>query len=812
MIAALSVVYINIPKEIYAQGIVNNGAKIVITTGSKIYINGSTGNYTSLSNGIITNDTGSTITLVGSWVNNSSNTGFSGTGSTVVLVGSSQQIGGTNATTFYNLIGSGIGSSPINYDLTINNSLNLSTNQILDINGKTLTIVGSVSGSGMIKGSSSSNLVINGSGALGTINFDQTNADSRTLNNLTLNRTSSTTTIGNPLEVKGTLLLNNGTLASGGNLKLVSNSNGTARIPTITGTGTITGNIIVERYIPSSARRWRFMSSPITNATLLDWRGEIFLTGAGSGTTVGTYNSNGFDATTANTPSVYYYDEPTTGNLNYGWIAAPNISSPITTGLGYRVFVRGDRSSLNRLTGVDNTQNAVTMNLIGPVNTGDITMPISYTNNSSSTDDGWNLLGNPYPSQFDWNAFWNAGNSGNNGTYYSKIDPTIYIWDASSNTYKSYNALTSSGSITNGIISIGQGFMAKATGVSPSMTFKEVFKSSTSPLQLFKTAQSDEIKIRLTLDSINYDDFVLKYNPNATAQNDAYDIKKWANPSVNISSFGSDSILHTLDTRPILTGNDTINLNVTASNGSIKIRIIELPVNGKYYFLQDLYLSNTISIIEGTTYTFNVQSSIPATQGYSRFRIISSDFNALPVSFGSFNAEKFNKTARLSWTTNSEINADYFEIQHSIDNMNFKSISSIKANGNSIGISSYKITDENPDLYSINYYRIKQVDLDGHFQYSITKEVSFNNIQSTNKLRVFPNPSSALISISADFTGNNCQLQIISVEGILVIDQPSLNIQNGEINLDVSGMIPGIFIIKIKEQNGNMFETKFIKE
>jgi hypothetical protein len=678
MIAALSVVYINIPKEINAQGIVNNGAKIVITTGSKIYINGSTVNYTSLSNGIITNDTGTTITFAGNWVNNSSNSGFSGIGSTVVLVGNSQQIGGTNATTFYNLTGSGIGSSPINYDLTINNSLNLSSNQVLDINGKTLTIVGSVSGSGKIKGSSSSNLVINGSGALGTINFDQTNADSRTLNNLTLNRTSSTTTIGNPLEITGTLLLGNGTLASGGNLKLVSNSNGTARIPTITGTGAITGNVIVERYIPSSARRWRFMSSPITNATLLDWRGEIFLTGAGSGTTVGTYNSNGFDATTANAPSVYYYDEPTTGNLNYGWIAASNISSPITTGLGYRVFVRGDRSSLNRLTGVDNTQNAVTMNLIGPVNTGDITMPIAYTNNSSSTDDGWNLLGNPYPSQFDWNAYWNAGNSGNNGTYYSKIDPTIYIWDASSNTYKSYNALTSSGSITNGVISIGQGFMAKATGVSPSMTFKEVFKSSNSPLQLFKTNESDEMKIKLMLDSINYDEFVLKYNSNATAQNDVYDIKKWLNPSVNISSFGSDSILHKLDTRPILAGNDTINLNVTASNGSIKMRIIELPVNGKYYFLQDLYLSNTISIIEGTTYTFNVQSSIAASQGYSRFRIISSDFNSLPVSFGSFSAEKINKTARLSWTTNSEINADYFEIQHSIDNINFKSISSIK--------------------------------------------------------------------------------------------------------------------------------------
>lgn len=71
-----------ISTTVTAQGLINNGAKIVITASSNIYIDGPTGNYTSQSNGVIIDDTGSTITLAGNWINNSSNTGFSSNGST----------------------------------------------------------------------------------------------------------------------------------------------------------------------------------------------------------------------------------------------------------------------------------------------------------------------------------------------------------------------------------------------------------------------------------------------------------------------------------------------------------------------------------------------------------------------------------------------------------------------------------------------------------------------------------------------------------------------------------------------------------
>jgi hypothetical protein len=194
----------------------------------------------------------------------------------------------------------------------------------------------------------------------------------------------------------------------------------------------------------------------MSNATLLDWQNEVYITGAGGA-------ANGFDATMNNQAGVYYYNEALTGSE--GWVAQANSTSSLTdvslpAGKGYRVFIRGDRSNPGVLNGTVATQATVTMNLIGTVNTGDITIPVSYTNNGAPTEDGWNCMGNPYPSQYDWNAFWDAGNSGgDDGTYYTNIDPVISIYDPTSNSYKSYNALSNTGTFANGIIPQGQSFL-----------------------------------------------------------------------------------------------------------------------------------------------------------------------------------------------------------------------------------------------------------------------------------------------------------------------------------------------------------------
>ncbi len=130
----------------FAQGLINNGAYIVVSNGSNIYIDGATGNYTNTNSGLISNSSaGSTITILGNWINNGGNAAFNNDGATVRFSGATQSIGGSNSSTFYNvnLVGSGAKTLNINTSVggisTLTGVLSIGT-QLLDLNGYTLTI------------------------------------------------------------------------------------------------------------------------------------------------------------------------------------------------------------------------------------------------------------------------------------------------------------------------------------------------------------------------------------------------------------------------------------------------------------------------------------------------------------------------------------------------------------------------------------------------------------------------------------------------------------------------------------------------
>ncbi len=93
----------------------------------------------------------------------------------------------------------------------------------------------------------------------------------------------------------------------------------------------------------------------------------------------------------------------------------------------------------------------------GLLNTGNYSPTITYTSGSNKGD-GWNELGNPYPSALEWNSSWTKTN----------VDASVYIWTGTQ--YKSYNYNTGFGGLSNGEIPPTQGFWIKANGSSPSIT------------------------------------------------------------------------------------------------------------------------------------------------------------------------------------------------------------------------------------------------------------------------------------------------------------------------------------------------------
>ena len=106
--------------RLFSQGIINNGASIVMSGASQIYISGgSSGNYLSQTGGIIDPSATGVITLEGDWTNNSGNTGFLNDAGTVVFLGAAQAINGSNSTTFFNLTLLGSGTKTQNQNTSV---------------------------------------------------------------------------------------------------------------------------------------------------------------------------------------------------------------------------------------------------------------------------------------------------------------------------------------------------------------------------------------------------------------------------------------------------------------------------------------------------------------------------------------------------------------------------------------------------------------------------------------------------------------------------------------------------------------------
>ena len=142
----------------YGQCLLNNGAQMTLNNGVHVYLDGgSTAHYTNQNGGLITSTSSNagTITVLGNWINNASNVAFSNDGSTVLMSGANQTIGGTNSSTFDNLILSGSGTKQLLVNTSVgggilkSGSLDL-TSRPLDLNSHTLTITNSLT-AGIIK-------------------------------------------------------------------------------------------------------------------------------------------------------------------------------------------------------------------------------------------------------------------------------------------------------------------------------------------------------------------------------------------------------------------------------------------------------------------------------------------------------------------------------------------------------------------------------------------------------------------------------------------------------------------------------------
>jgi enediyne biosynthesis protein E4 len=141
----------------------------------------------------------------------------------------------------------------------------------------------------------------------------------------------------------------------------------------------------------------------------------------------------------------------------------------------------------------------------------------------------------------------------------------------------------------------------------------------------------------------------------------------------------------------------------------------------------------------------------------------------LPIVLVDFIAKPLNDFVKLEWTTESEINNDYFTIQRSANGHDFEKIGVVSGNGNTTTTSFYSFIDKSP-LKGNNYYRLEQRDFDGTTSLSPIELVRFQTQTAT--LQVIPNPvSNGQFEIKFTTPDKEVVLEIIDVFGKVILQE-----------------------------------------
>jgi len=207
--------------------------------------------------------------------------------------------------------------------------------------------------------------------------------------------------------------------------------------------------------------------------------------------------------------------------------------------------------------------------------------------------------------------------------------------------------------------------------------------------------------------------------------------------------------------------------------------------------------------ISGDLSSGSITTTVPFTN-YSPITFGSlAGVNPLPVSLTNFEASIENKAVNCKWTTQSEINNDYFELQHSGDAINFSKLGIIYGAGNSQRELNYSFVDNNP-LSGINYYRLKQVDFDGKSEYSDIISVAIDNI-GDKAFQAYPNPTTGKFTVEVATPIQKGTIRIINTKGEIV---KKVFIDGAYQTIDISDCIKGTYMLMYS--SGTSFYTRKI--
>jgi hypothetical protein len=162
---------------------------------------------------------------------------------------------------------------------------------------------------------------------------------------------------------------------------------------------------------------------------------------------------------------------------------------------------------------------------------------------------------------------------------------------------------------------------------------------------------------------------------------------------------------------------------------------------------------------------------------------------------------RHDREVRLSWTTATEVQNDYFVLERSADGQRFEFLQTVEGR-NTLSVSDYEWTDLLP-LPGLNYYRLSQVDFDGRISNLGMRAVQVE--RSSDGISVYPNPANeATIVVATDlpaaFSGT---LELTDMNGKILSEQ-SLQLESGRnyTEQSVDQLPTGVYWLRLREAAG----------
>ena len=647
---------------------------------------------------------------------------------------------------------------------SVSKSIVLQAGTFLDLNGQSFNTYGAVTGTGIFKGSVTSNLTFNAAGAASSIYLDQTtDATTNALSNLTINGSGSSLLLNNKVSVYGTLTPAAGTLTINDILVLRSTASSTASVGEVTGAIAYgaSGKVEVQRYFPS-LRSWRLITSPLSNTGSIynSWQnGGVNVTGQGTlvtGPILGNA-TNGLDNGPFLNPSLKTGSNLTNVSDTKNMLLSNNTAS--AANIGYLMFVRGDRNPINTI--VPNT-NITTLSSKGKLQTGQQTFA------ASATSGAYTLIGNPYAAPVDLHK-----------VTLNNLVKRFYVWDPKLSTVGGYILLTditNTGTFTvtpsspgnaNQYVQSSEAFFVQTStlGTAASIVFNESNKGTSlnNNLGIFRPmapetpavpatpAARQSLRANLYLRNAdgtthmadgNLTEFGEGYNPGIDLQ----DALKFINPNETFGILSGTTLL-ALDRRPILVNTDTVFYKFMR-NRQLKYQFEFttqlLDRDNLAGFVEDKFLNRLSPIVMNGTTKMNFEiTGVAASAAMDRFRVVFQP----SVVYTNLTATVVNSDILVEWSNGNEFDIKAYEVERSTDGINFSKQSTVAATGNNNSAVNYNWLDQSPAL-GLYYYRIRSISNSDVVGHSNIVKVKIN--RSTPAMYVFPNP----------VTQNTIQLQM----------------------------------------------------